>query len=85
MLNEFFFSRVLNGKDENQVSKATFNDLDDLKNYLQGLKLAKIKSRKASANLKVDFVNPQTRENMAQFNLPDCEFNCPDHLIRKKE
>jgi len=85
MLNDFFFSRVLNGKDENQVGNASFTDIDDLKNYLQGLKLAKIKSRKASANLRVDFLNPQTRENTAHFNLPDCEFNCPDHLIRKKE
>lgn len=83
-LNEFFFSRVLAGKNENQASNAVFENIDDVKKYMQGLKLALIKSRKAAENLKFEFLKPQTDSQPAQFKLSDCDFDCPDHLIRKK-
>lgn len=83
-LNEFFLQRVLDGKQQNPVSAATFNSIDDARKYMQGLRLALIKGRKAAQNFRVEFDRPPDVQARAEFDLGDFEFNCPDHLVRRK-
>ncbi len=83
-LNEFFIERVLQGKSENQVNNANFSSIEDAKKYMQGLKLSLVKNRKASQSFKVEFDRPADERDRAEFALDEFEFNCPDHLVRRK-
>jgi len=83
-INEFFLKKVLRGQHENPVHNADFKDIDDLKTYMQGLKLSLGKNRKLTQALQISFERPQSAAPAAEFDLADCTFNCPDHLIRRK-
>lgn len=83
-INDFFLEKMLRGQNENPVHNADFTNIDDLKIYMQGLKLALGKNRKLMQALQVSFERPQSTAPAAKFDLADCTFSCPDHLIRRK-
>jgi len=83
-INEFFLNKVLRGLNQNPVHNAGFENIDDLKTYMQGLKLSLGKNRKLMQALQFSFERPQPADDPAAFDLPVCTFSCPDHLIRRK-
>ncbi|PKL39282.1 MAG: hypothetical protein CVV41_21765 [Candidatus Riflebacteria bacterium HGW-Riflebacteria-1] len=83
-INEFFLNKVLRGLNESPVHDAEFENIDDLKTYMQGLKLSLGKIRKLTQALQVSFERPPAGADAAAFDLADCKFDCPDHLIRRK-
>ena len=84
-INEFFLAHVLCNQEENPVHNAQFESIDHIKTYMQGLKLSLGKNRKLFRDLQVSFERPAAAAEPACFDLEDCTFSCPDHLIRRKK
>jgi ElaB/YqjD/DUF883 family membrane-anchored ribosome-binding protein len=83
-LNEFFAEKVLRGKSSGQTDKASLNTVDDLKNYLKGVKLSYSSKRLRKAYFEFAFERPEKEDKAASFSNDSFEFSCPNHLIRSK-
>ncbi|MFZ5953363.1 MAG: DUF2397 family protein [Candidatus Rifleibacteriota bacterium] len=83
-LNKFFAEKVLRGKSSGTAENASLNTIDDLKNYLKGLKLSYSSNRLRSGNFSFSFDRPEITNQPAIFSNEDFEFTCPNHFIRRK-
>lgn len=81
-LNEFFSSKVLQGKPQNLVENALFTAIDDAKTYIQGLKMAISKGGRQAKLLQVAFERPGRECEPATFDLEDCFFASSNYTVR---
>lgn len=83
-LNQFFAEKVLRGKQIGNANNAMLTSIEDLKNYLKGLKLSCSSNKLRRGNFDFSFKKPENDSQPAIFSNDIFEFTCPNHFIRRK-
>lgn len=83
LINEFFLEKILCGRPQIKMCEAKLTSAGDVRKFLTGLKLVRLKSGRELHLIEFEIENPPKGTPPARFTLEDCEFSCPDHLIRR--
>ena len=83
LINEFFLEKILGGRPQIKMCEAQLKTAADVRQFLTGLKLVRLKSGRELHLIEFEIENPPKGTPPARFTLEDCEFSCPDHLIRR--
>jgi len=83
LINEFFLEKILCGRPQINMCEAKLTSAGDVRQFLTGLKLVRLKSGRELHLIEFEIENPPKGTPPARFTLEDCEFSCPNHLIRR--